>query len=633
MSADAAIKELLATETQTLRDEVSKQEQRCEELAKALQDLSAKIVERERDAEKMKESLDKCREDLETSNKGSQAQLTEDCTAMKTRLDKFEDDVDGIGGLKQAHEKVANLERALTDLQPKLDEDMRLVKENTTRTEAFDRKMLELSRQVEDAMQAMKVSEERLTSVEGVNATVSAAQEALEDSVTRKYEKLWEDVLHAIEELKGGETSVMEKYMTDQKEAAKIETRSLVNYALNFMASAHGERRQNAMNRSLILAWKEQTWNSSRRRLGIAYLNKIFQRRKLVVFDSWNRKDTANALCKRLHGQYEGQLGAVYTKIQDEAGSLKRHCSQLDGSVSKLEQEKSSKQSLEASVQDIRGVIDELKMKTIAPIKSTLQDHHQVHERHEGLHRGHSDQEAQLWEKMSNNTQEVSDINLRCVSYAKVDDVDNMVRDVLMIWNSIKQLDTSKADKKDVDGFALETGNRDKLSSRRLEDLESDLGLRTKQDTLRLQEKWTEIDGRLDESGRQFRHWEQMWEKLSGFVEDLVAKIGDMQGGDGKLPSATLRSAGARANSRSRPEMPTMPAVGGYDHSHSLTVPRGGNSMQSTAAESFDSKNLWINSAKGIVDATIDQAVTTPVRRAPRPKSASGPRKPHDRAR
>lgn len=111
-----------------------------------------------------------------------------------------------------------------------------------------------------------------------------------------------------------------------------------------------------------------------------------------------------------------------------------------------------------------------------------------------------------------------------------------MIRDVLLIWNSIKQLDTAKADKKDVDSFALETGNRDKLSTRRVEDLEADIASRCRQDTLRSQEKWTEVEGRLDESGRQFRHWEQMWEKLSGFVEDVVQKIGDLQqqSGDNK---------------------------------------------------------------------------------------------------
>jgi len=404
------------------------------------------------------------------------------------------------------------------------------------------------------------------------------------------------------------------------------------------MASAHGERRQQAVNKNLVQAWKEQTWNSSRRRLGIAYLQKIFQRRKLVEFNAWSRRHSTDEICKRLHGQYEGQLGAVYKKIEDEAQDWKKHWTVLDGSVVKLEAGKSTKLSLDASVKELHGAIEELKVQAIAPIRSTLEEHQQVHDRFQVLHRGHSDQENDLDQKVSIANQEISGLSLKCCSFAKIDDVDNMVRDVLMIWNSIKQLDTSKADKKDVDGFAVETGNRDKLSSRRLEDLEADITMRSKQETLRSQEKMVEMEGRLDESSRQFRHWEQMWEKLSGFVEDLVGKIGDLQGNsDGKLPSATLRAPPRRGPSQALSQSrlattSTMATLAGEDTA-TAAVSRGGY-QHPASAEGFDSKMLWINSAKGIVDATIDQAVTgTPAsaRPRPRPKSASG-RRPLDRA-
>jgi len=638
-----AIKEVIALELQAIRDDVTKQEQRSEELAKSVQDLSGKMAEREQEAEKVQESFNKLREDLEASAASLKAQLDEDIVAMKARLDKFDDDPDGAGGSKQVHEKIGHLEKALGESKLKIDEDVRLVKENNTRTEAAERKLLELSRQCEDVAKTSKASEQRLASVEGVCSAGSSAQEALQDSISRKYENLWEDVLRAIEDMKGNLLKNAQEDLDGRFEATKAENRSLVNYALNFMSTAHGERRQQAINKQLVQAWKEQTWNSSRRRLGIAYLHKIVQRRKLVVFDSWNRRHTTDELCKRLHGQYEGQLGAVYKKIEDESGQLKKHCTTLDGSVSKLEEDKSTKLSLDASVKDLRGAIEELKVKAIAPINSTLKEHHDAHERFQGLHRGHSDQENNLDQKISIANQELSGLSLKCCAFAKIDDVDNMVRDVLMIWNSIKQLDTSKADKKDVDSFALETGNRDKLASRRLEDLVADITMRSKQETLGLQEKWTEMDGRLDESGRQFRHWEQMWEKLSGFVEDLVGKIGDLQGSsDKKLPSATLRAPPRRgpsqALSQSRLVGSTMATLAGEDTATSA-VSRGGY-QHLAAAEGLDSKMLWINSAKGIVDATIDQAVTatTPAsaRPRPRPKSAtgaaSGGRRPHDRA-
>lgn len=633
---EAAIKELLTEELKELRDEIGKQEQRYEELGKTCQDLSGKLVEREREAETLRLSLEKCREDIETAAGKSQAQVAEDVATMKSRLDRFEDDAEGMGGLKQLLDKTNNLERILSDMTPKLDESMRVVKDNTTRTEAFDRKLVELSRQCEENVQLLKSCDERVTNMEGISSTVSVAQEALEDSVTRKYEKLWEDVLHAIEEVKGSQLKVVQEDLENQTSAAKAETRSLVNYALNFMASAHGERRQMSVNKSLLLAWKDQTWNSSRRRLGVTYLRNILQRRERIAFGELRRATETQGLCKRLHNQYEGQLGDVYKRIDDNACQFRSHCSKLDVSVNSLEDQKSSKINLRECAQELRAAMDELKTKTIDPMSATLKEHHAINERHSQLHRNHTDQESNLDTKITGVSGNLADVNERCNTLAKIEDVDNMVRDVLMIWNSIKQLDTSKADKKDVDSFALETGNRDKLSVRRIEDLEADVTMRSKQDTLRLEEKCSELEGRLDESGRQFRHWEQMWEKLSGFVEDLVSKIGDLQA-DNKPSLATLRAAGRPSSrdplSRSRAEIPTLP-TNGLDSSVSTALRQG------QVHDGFDSKMLWINSAKGIVDATIDQAVNVPTphsgrsRVLKRPTSASGTRtKQHDRAR
>lgn len=262
---EGAIKELFLEQLKVITDEQTKQDERNQALEKAVTDLSGKIVEREREADTLREGLEKCRQDCEASNEKSQAELGEDVKLLKERLDRAEDDVEGIGGLKQVHEKCSSLEQKLSDVLPQFEESMRHVKENTTRTEEFDQKLRELSRQCEKVIETLQVSEERVTSVEDISRMVKVGQEALEDSVSRKYEKLWEDVLHALEETKGGQLEVMQKELDSKQEASKLETRSLVNYALNFMASAHGERRQMALNRSLVLAWREQTWISARR--------------------------------------------------------------------------------------------------------------------------------------------------------------------------------------------------------------------------------------------------------------------------------------------------------------------------------------------------------------------------------
>jgi len=643
---EAAIKDLLKDELKLLADAQSKQDETCQEMSKAIQDLSGKVVEREREASELRQSLDKCLQDVEKSAGDNQASREQDAKDLEARISKLEDDADGMGGLKQVHEKCARLETALgDDIRPKLEESVRVVKDKTTLTDELERKMKELNKQCEDFAAKLKASEERVASMEGISATVNVAQEALEDSVTRKYEKLWLDVLNAIEEVKAGQIDVMQQDLNSQKEAAKKECRALVNYATNLMASAHGDRRQMLINRGLVLAWKEQTWISAKRRMGLAYLHNAFQRRQRGVFDVWHRRHTTSALCDRLHGQYTGQLKEIYSVVEDGDKALLDRCHKLDGEVAHLQEKKCTKHGLDQAIEKVQNLLDE-EFKALVPINAALKEHGHVLSRHTELHSAHADAEANLDTKLIGLGRDLDDVIEESKSLAKSEEVKGMIRDILLIWNSIKQLDSAKADKKDVDTFALETGNRDKLCSRRLEDLAADLASKSRQETLRDQEKWQDIDSRLDESGRQFKHWEQMWEKLSGFVEDLVAKMGDLQqGGDNKLP-ATVRMPGRPPSrdglTQSRTDIPTLPKNHGHDStsgSRSTLDRSGGGHSHAAATEGLDAKMMWINSAKGIVDASLDQAVhaetpTSASRPRSRPKSASAPpRRPHDRAR
>jgi methyl-accepting chemotaxis protein len=636
MAAEQAIKDLIQ---EVLKDFFGEQEQtklQNAEMAKKLEELSGKIVERELEADKVRERLDSFQKDMEDRNGKSQAQLDEDVKTIKDRLDLFEDDANGRGGLVQVHAKCTELDRILNEMLPKMEDSMRLVKENTSRTEGFDRQLRDVCRQCEEIAETMKASEERLAKIEGITSTVSTAMQAVEDSVARKYEKLWEDVLHHISEMNGSCMDAVKRDLEEQMEANKTKTMSLVNFAQNFMASALGERRQMAKNRTLVLAWKEQTWIAARRKLGLRCLEKIVRRREnfATPFYRWHRGHLMSSLCDRLHGQYTSQLEGVYKDMKAGDDKLSHRCDKLDDEAHKA----ATKKSLQETVQQLHQSIKD-EMKALNPIRHTLEGHTSLLHEHSDLHRTHTDAEAITSKSMSRIGSDLAWVIQDCKEYAKNEEVKGMIRDILLIWNSIKQLDTAKADKKDVDTFALETGNRDKLSARRLEDLEADFLSKSRQETIRVQEKWSEMEGRLDESGRQFQHWEQMWEKLSGFVEDLVAKVGDLQG------ATTMKSARAGSRSditRSRPDARTVPTNFGPG------APGGHNSAAYPRAhvEGPDAKMQWINSAKGIVDATIDQAVTGSRPNSAsgtrvRPKSASGPRagsdsvprRPHDRAR
>jgi len=622
LGAADAIKELLKDEFAKLQDKVDEQEKKQDEFAKELEKLSGKAVEREQDAGKLREEFEKHTKDTEEAIGKMQTQLTDDLKTMKDRLDKFEDDVSGMGGLKQVHEKMSNLEKSSSEMTTLVGDSSRLVNSSVRE---FDRKLRDLSRLCNDVLDRVKASEEQMKVTEGKSSSVGKSQQALEDMVTRKYETLWQDVLRAIEEVKGTQLKDWKEDIGSQYASVRAETKSMVNYALNFMSQAHRERRQMAINKSLLTAWKEQTWIAARRNLGLTLLHKVTLNRQRQGFDRWSRKHSTNSLCHRLHDQYENQLATVYKRIQDGDNTLQSKVNDVDRQVAWLTETKVATTSLEESLGQIRFQVDQ-ELKALVPINAKIQEHSSTISRHDVEHRAHRDTEVAHDTKIGAVAKDLQDAIESLPNYAKSDEVKNMIRDILLIWNSIKQIDSAKADKKDVDMYAIETGNRDKLTARNLEDLRADITTKSRQDIVQLQEKWNLIDGRLDESARNFRHWETMWEQLAGFVEDLVSKIGELQAGEvhHKFP-ATLRPARI-SRTKLAPNRPDIPVM------HETSAARADSQTRLASTETLESKMLWLNSAKGLVDATIEQAVTPGSARAKvgRPKSASM-RRPHDR--
>lgn len=624
LGAADAIKELLKDEFAKLQDKVDEQEKKQDEFAKELEKMSGKVVEREQDATKLREEFEKHSKDTEEAIGKLQTQLTDDLGTMKGRLDKFEDDDTGLGGLKQVHQKMSDLEKSSSEMTKLVGDSSRLV---NSHTEGFDRKLKDLSRQCNDMLDRVKASEDFMKITEGKSSSVGKAQQALEDMVTRKYETLWQDVLRAIEEVKGTQQKDMELDKASQYSSIRSETKSMVNYALNMMSQAHGERRQMAINKSLLTAWKEQTWITARRNLGLSLLHKLTLNRQRQGFDRWSRRHSTNLLCHRLQDQYENQLATVYKRIQDGDNTLQSKVNDVDRQVAWLTETKAAATSLDESLGQIRFQVDQ-ELKALVPINAKIQD---MTSRHDLELRALKDTEVAHDTKIGAVVKDLQDVIESLPNYAKSDEVKNMIRDILLIWNSIKQIDSAKADKKDVDIFAIETGNRDKLTARNLEDLRADITTRSRQDIVQLQEKWNVVDGRLDESARNFRHWEQMWEQLAGFVEDLVSKIGELQAGEvhHKFP-ATLRPTRI-SRTKLAPNRPDIPVM------HETSAARADSQTRLASTETLESKMLWLNSAKGLVDATIEQAMTPGSARAKigRPKSASmrGPygARPHDR--
>lgn len=176
-----------------------------------------------------------------------------------------------------------------------------------------------------------------------------------------------------------------------------------------------------------------------------------------------------------------------------EASGLPDKCLQLEG---ELETSRKDLGEMKVSVEDYGTRIDRsearanaeelsLRLQEVAEELQAFKP--QTHETMSQL--GARIEDTQLWNKKLEEDQR---------HLAKMEEVKEVQADIARFWLCIKTLDTAKANKTDVDSFALETRNMHKQSSRHIQDLEEKVSDKVQEETIRMQEKCSELDGKVD---------------------------------------------------------------------------------------------------------------------------------------
>lgn len=615
---DDAIKAIIKDGLSELSDKVGLQEQRCDQMSKTIEELSAKLEERDKEGQQLREELEKQKSETEALDGRLKTDLESLGQSTKDRADRLESDEDGAGGLHQVRQRFQALSEEFTKLQQRVEDSGRVVGSTKSRTDAFDEQLQRMSKKCEEIFAAAQASQERLQQIDASSKSTKDRQQVIEDSVAKKYDALWQDVLKAIEEVKSIQDSSLKEDLERRRQDARREGRGHVKYVTQLVAAVHDERRKLAISKDLVTAWREQAWMSARRRTGLQWLCTALQgatqRRERKAMDRWARAAWLESICKRLQKEHKEQIPDVQKILQDVGFSAK--CDKLHEAVETL---RSEKDQIREAAKTATSLMDE-RFRAQEAMRAQLLEHISNWQKAEASLRA-SDRLTELEMRSSSITEAVS-------HRAAAKDVQTMMRDILLIWNSIKQLDAAKADKKDVDSFAVESGNRERNSTRRLADLHAEVTGVVREETLRVHEKWTELDVKVSESTKQLRHWGQMWEKLAAYVEELVGKIGDLQNQQVQRLPTTIRRPSS-ANSRGRTEVPPLPFSGTADRSMAEAITQ---SRVSSPSRIEESRMLWVGSAKGLLETEGLEAGTPKFssnpKRAPRPQSA--PRRPHD---
>lgn len=592
--------------------------------------------------QQLREDVDRQKSETEALDERVKADLEEMCKPLKETLDRHENDEEGEGGLSQLRAKVNGFAEEMLKMQATMEENGRVVGNSKSRTDTFEDTLRDLSRKCNECVDTVDKSQERLKKIEETSSQVKERQQVVEDSVAKKYEALWQDVLHAMEDLKVSQEEALRLDLQTRSAESRREGQFHIKYVTQLVASVHDERRKLAICKDLMTVWQQHTWAVARRKTGLHWLcstlNGLAQRRQRKMLDRWVRHASLEDLTRRLREEYETRLQGVQQQIEDSP--LHSRCDEFGEAIQALRQQKANHadalQGLQSLLQEHSDRVAEVQS-AVGENSKNLEEAIQLVETR---HSGHSEHVEEVSSRLVNIDQHIESIFEAHSGFALAKDVQTMMRDTLLIWNSIKQLDAAKLDKKDMDSFAVETSNRDRQSSRRLEDLQQAVTEKLREETLRVQEKCSELDVKVGDSAKQFHHWEQMWEKLAGFVEELVVKVGDLQGGtQSRLHSTPLRSGSRPPSARTRLGNSDAPSFQQHASERSLheswaTVEHVAVSGAETTAES---RMLAVGSAKALGEleqAVTQQKVSIAARSRPmRPMSAGTARRAADRGR
>jgi len=575
---------------------------------------------REEQQTKLVEGFEAKLQALEKANEDLQKDLSEKQTLLTTLQDRIQQIEDPV--LSQIKEKSGANEQTMTELMEQIDEfrkDMvekekkfvdTLQKAHTAerKAEEFGDSLKEFESNWKSMTKAATASDAKVEAFQEDLANFRQAQDDVHETVSKLREGLFKEVKEALGSFNMQSIQELQKDISKKNDQTKTETKNLVSYALEIMAKVSAERKQTNQRQDLVLAWRNHSWISQRRKLGYITLCRLFNRRREHTLQRWRHRTDLLSVCAQVADEYKERIPDVHQEL-DQCGIFSR-LQEVEVAAQKLGN---------SAVQetDITGRVDALREEFDSKLERISEFENELANQSASLSRIRDDTQKshglveKVCEERHQTNEKISRIEVVLrKEVAHTNEVQGMMKDVLLIWNSIKQLDTAKADKKEIDAMALENANRDKLQQRYVDEMKDRMAGQTNDEVNSLTKNFDFLAHRVDENAQQFQTVQQMLGSLAQFVEELVTKIAENQGMDASRFSVLRTGGGYRGHQERREDVVVEPPPPENDQ---------------------EGMDRWLRYAKGIVDSTIESAVGDRKvlgARPPRPRSAGAPPRP-----
>merc|ERR1712129_668283 len=113
----------------------------------------------------------------------------------------------------------------------------------------------------------------------------------------------------------------------------------------------HDERRKLMISKDLMMVWREHTWNSVRRRIGIQRLHSLFHKRQRLALARWVHTVAIQNLASHLRKEYDKTLieckNDIIGQITLKNTNLQAACNKLSENIEVLRSETCSNAKLQ----------------------------------------------------------------------------------------------------------------------------------------------------------------------------------------------------------------------------------------------------------------------------------------------
>lgn len=291
---------------------------------------------------------------------------------------------------------------------------------------------------------------------------------------------------------------------------------------------------------TVVHRWREQAWLASRRKFGLSLLaNRIYT----IVrssFRRWFYQARWASEIERLKEEFKRLVPDVHTlldttvnprlQILEQGAAAEAHKAEL-----LAERSKEMWSCLQSTMDRALELEHRTKEGTEALAKMTADL--DVH----ANFRRDAEERVQGAEAM------VSQLSGQLALLARDDDVKNMMKDILLIWTAVKQLDAAKADRKELENLGVEVTSRNATLSESLQKLEDS---NTVQDTA-LGEQISALHSAVKDSKDRYEELAFMFGLVVRLVEDIAnIQFGRIQARLGTTGRAGSGRAEARPNMR-----------------------------------------------------------------------------------